>query len=614
MLFRDFRGFFERHRGRLAFADAHQCFEELRGVITAEPTGVLTLEEYLSLGVRQSIFSAEQRALLHGVLPAWRGWLERSTLYEPNLVAHAFLSRMSPRYDFVAVDEVQDLTAVQLALVLKSLKAAGQFIVTGDANQIVHPNFFSWAKVKTLFWRGIGLDEGRDVAVLDVSYRNSEAVTAVANNLLKLKHARFGSVDRESNALMRAVAGINGGVHGVETGSSGVAELDENTRRSPRTAVVVLRDEDKAHARQHFHTPLVFSVHEAKGLEYENIILYRFVSGERRLFAELCEGVSDAALAKETLEYLRAKDKTDKSLEVYKFFVNALYVALTRAVANAWLVEDDPTHPIWKKLGVVFGEGGQQILVAEASIEDWQAEAHRLEQQGKLEQAEAIRVTVLRLEPVPWTVLNEAALAALAVKALDPQGVSNKARQQLLDYACFHRDAAIAHCLAAARFAPAEHYWQQGPQVVRRLRQPYEARNFKDLLWQTEQHGVDFRTPMNLTPLMAAAYAGNARLVEALLARGARRELRDHLGHLALHWALRRAYEDEAFVRGAPGTVYDVLASPSFDAGRWAAGADRTGAGRVLRVSGADDAVVQGVLQAGPGCRLHGPPNHPLAL
>ena len=342
--------------------------------------------------------------------------------------------------------------------------------------------------------------------------------------------------------------------------------LDEHTRRSPHTAVVVLRDEHKAEARQHFHTPLIFSVHEAKGLEYDNIILYRLVSIERRLFAELCEGVSEAALATETLEYRRAKDKTDKSLEVYKFFVNALYVALTRAVVNAWLVEDDPSHPLWKTLGVVFGAGGPQVQVAEASIEDWQAEAHRLEQQGKLEQAEAIRATVLKLQPVPWTVLDEAALAVLAVKALDPQGVSNKARQQLFDYACFHRDEAIAGSLVAVRFAPAEHYRQQGPQVVRRLRQPYEARNVKDVLWQTEQHGVDFRTPMNLTPLMAAAYAGNARLVEALLARGARRELRDHLGHLALHWALRRAYEDEAFARGAFGTVYDVLAPPSFDA------------------------------------------------
>ena len=56
-------------------------------------------------------------------LPGAR-WLEHSRLYEPNLIAHAYLPSMSPRYDVVAVDEVQDLTAVQLALVLKSLKTS----------------------------------------------------------------------------------------------------------------------------------------------------------------------------------------------------------------------------------------------------------------------------------------------------------------------------------------------------------------------------------------------------------------------------------------------------------------------------------------------------------
>jgi len=65
---------------------------------------------------------------------------------------------MEPVYDFVAVDEVQDLTNVQLSLVLRSLKAPGQFVIAGDANQIVHPNFFSWSKVKSLFWRGAWRD------------------------------------------------------------------------------------------------------------------------------------------------------------------------------------------------------------------------------------------------------------------------------------------------------------------------------------------------------------------------------------------------------------------------------------------------------------------------
>lgn len=46
-----------------------------------------------------------------------------------------------------------------------------------------------------------------------------------------------------------------------------LAQLDAATGQSARHAVIVLRDEDKPAARTTFHTPLVFSVHEAKCLE-----------------------------------------------------------------------------------------------------------------------------------------------------------------------------------------------------------------------------------------------------------------------------------------------------------------------------------------------------------
>ena len=39
VLFRDFAEFFTRHRQKVGFADAHQCFEERRGVLSAEPEG-----------------------------------------------------------------------------------------------------------------------------------------------------------------------------------------------------------------------------------------------------------------------------------------------------------------------------------------------------------------------------------------------------------------------------------------------------------------------------------------------------------------------------------------------------------------------------------------------
>jgi ATP-dependent exoDNAse (exonuclease V) beta subunit len=70
-------------------------------------------------------------------------------------------------------------------------------------------------------------------------------------------------------------------------------------------------------------------------LEYDNIILYNFISAEDKQYQQICEGVTPSDLQKE-LKYSRNKDKHDKSLEIYKFYINALYVALTRAVSNLY--------------------------------------------------------------------------------------------------------------------------------------------------------------------------------------------------------------------------------------------------------------------------------------
>jgi ATP-dependent exoDNAse (exonuclease V) beta subunit len=182
-------------------------------------------------------------------------------------------------------------------------------------------------------------------------------------------------------------------------------ELDQKIRQSTQFAVLVMRDEDKAEARKHFATPLLFSIHEAKGLEYDNIVLYRFISDHRAEFGEIVDGVEPADLATDTLDYRRAKDKTDKSLEVYKFFVNALYVALTRAIKNVYVIESDTGHPLFGLLGMSLGQ--VKVDARQSTLEDWQKEARKLELQGKQEQAEAIRRTILKQTPVPWPVFGE---------------------------------------------------------------------------------------------------------------------------------------------------------------------------------------------------------------
>jgi hypothetical protein len=563
---RDFRGWFARQQQAFKGVDAHQAFEEIRGVIAAEAGGVLSRQAYLDLGVRQSLFAEAERARIYDLFERYRAWLAEASLFDLSLIAQSWLPLAQPRYDFVVVDEVQDLTPAQLLLVLKTLKHPDNFLLCGDSNQIVHPNFFSWSKVKTLFWRDETLAARQELRLLRANFRNSREATRVANTLLKIKHRRFGSIDRESNFLVEAVGDEPGAVNLLPDKDAVKRSLDEQTRQSTRFAVLVVRDEDKAEARSHFRTPLVFAIHEAKGLEYENIVLYRFVSNHRAAFAEIAAGVGAADLADEALDYRRARDKSDKSLEIYKFYVNALYVALTRAIRNLYVIESDLEHDLLRLLGLAVAQEQVRVEAHASSRDEWQKEARKLELQGRQEQADAIRSTILREIPVPWTVLEEQRLRDTLVKVFREQVPSGKLRQQLHEYATCYNEPVLARWLAEeVGFGAAEDFEVQHRALGRKHYAAYFAKNIKDVLQQCDRHGVEHRTAMNQTPLIAAAAAGNAALVEALIARGADPEATDHLGRNALHWAMAAAFEDPAFARGPFPALYDRIAPAAVD-------------------------------------------------
>ncbi|HVA39725.1 MAG TPA: ankyrin repeat domain-containing protein, partial [Candidatus Binataceae bacterium] len=569
---REFSGWLARMRQGQAFkdVDAHQALEEIRGVLAARAGGVLSREEYRAAGVRQSLFSVEQRDRIYDLFEKYRIWLAEAGLYDPGLLVHEWLALAEPRYDFAVIDEVQDLTTAQLALVLKTLKTADHFVLCGDSNQIVHPNFFSWSRVKSLFWRDPELAQRQELRLLTANFRNGTATTKLANALLKIKHHRFGSIDRESNFLVESVGGDVGTATLLVDKDTAKRELDRKTRESTEFAVLVMRDEDKTAAREYFSTPLLFSIHEAKGLEYENVVLYRFISDHRREFAEIATGVAREDLKTDTLDYRRARDKSDKSLEIYKFFVNALYVAMTRAVKNLYLVESDTTHPLLSLLELTAG-GEAQVEVRRSSFEEWQREAHRLELQGKQEQAEAIRRTILKQNPPPWPVFDETVMRDLLIKVFRENAVGDRQKRRLHEYAIFHDDPELVSYLAEeARFGSAQAGGEQGFEqqrnaLKRKYLAAYAARNFKDVLRQCDVHGIDHRSPMNQTPLMAAAAVGNIALVEALLERGADRDAIDQYGCNALHLSLREAFRDPGFAGGPCAALYELLAPPHVD-------------------------------------------------
>ncbi|GBU08932.1 hypothetical protein AwWohl_00700 [Gammaproteobacteria bacterium] len=586
--FGEFSGWFSRHKQSvkklLSELDAHALFEEFRGVISSSATGILSRKDYANLGVRQSLLASEQRMAVYDLFEKYRTWLAAENLFDITLVTHEWQDKAIPSYDFIVVDEVQDLTSVQLALVLKTLNKAGQFLLCGDSNQIVHPNFFSWSSVKTLLWQDKA--QSQQVSVLRANFRNGKAVTELANTLLKIKHARFGSVDKETNFLVEASSNQTGSVQLLADKEATRKELNTKTRNSMHFAIIVLRDEDKAAARIQFQTPLVFSVHEAKGLEYPNVILVDIISGQRAKFLEISTGVNPDDLLCDQLDYSRARDKTDKSLEIYKFYINALYVALTRAVDNLLIVERDFNHPLLNLLNLQTSEA--MITQAKASSQqEWAQEARRLELQGKQEQADAIRKNVLKIAKPSWPVWDEAAICNILPIALAEGQISNKPRQILFDYAVWHGQTEwIFDLMRNNKFTPAieilkpdsyvrvdyDHAHDalqvQFTNLCQRHGKPYAAHNFKEILHQCDQFGVEHRTLFNATPLMMAGFCGNIALIKALIERGASIHTRDHYGHCAWDYALVRYFHDDSIYNNEKYRIdilYQLLSPPFID-------------------------------------------------
>ena len=596
--FADFEPWFHRHRaalrGDVHGADAFALFEEFRGVLGARPDAPLSLDDYQALGVRRSLFPVgAARAAIHALFGRYVTWLNQSGHYDLNLVAHAWRQLAEPAYDFVVIDEVQDFTNAQLALILATLKNPKHFLLCGDAHQIVHPNFFSWAAVRALFWQdAAGEDVGSgQIAVLRANFRNTQSVTDIANRLLRIKQARFGSIDRESSFLVECASGEAGSVQLLAGKDSILRDLDARSRASVHHAVIVLRDEDKLAARERFRTPLIFSVHEVKGLEYPHVILFNLISGARADYAEICHDVSPADLTSEDLEYRRARDKSDKSLEIYKFYVNALYVAMTRAVETLVLAESDMHHPLLSLLNLKEDAGGLSGATQTSTRQEWALEARKLELQGKQEQARSIRETFLTFKPTPWQPWSETAIRALEPRALNAKDPSAKLKRALMDYALWHSQPKFIEDLAqrtnfdaAVAISPrgfvdihADHlsYFDgrdRDSPVARamklqtgRLLRPYSERAFKPVLAECDLYGVDHRVPCGATPLMMAARAGNLALAEALVQRGADLAATDDYGHTAWMVALCRAVAEPEFAELGLGPLFDLLAPAALD-------------------------------------------------
>ncbi len=560
----DFKQWFAKHLNATPIKDVHALHEEFKGVITGTHThtAYLSREAYMALGIKESIFIGNQREAVYDLFTRYLHYLQEQQVYDLNLLSFEYLSLIEKNYDYVIVDEVQDMSPIQLQLVLSSLHQQDHFMFCGDANQVVYPNFFSWAKIKALFFQNTSQPTARLTQILNTNYRNSARVTHIANKLLRMKNWRFGSIDKETHHEMQSTEYHNGQLVFLAAEQQTLAEINQKTQHSKDFAVIVLYDELKPQASRYFQTPLVFSIQECKGLEYENVILFNMVSSASDHFLDISQGVTSTIL-NTPMRYARNKDKADKSLEKFKFFVNALFVAVTRAQRNLYWIEEQTQHPLLKLLHDEEVQHSTDTIVYQTSSEEeWQQEASKLEQQGKTEQAERIRRCILRQQSPPWEVIAGDKIDHLFASALEEN--DKKAKLLLFEYALVYEDHQARNALIHINFSPAFHPEDGKKQLLIKYFMMYQQEQLDAIQRQMGRYGVDFRNPFNQTPLMIGAWLGSAAVIRLATSLHADPWLANNRGFNAFQIAMEQACLHDNYARQQLPAIYDLLKPATF--------------------------------------------------
>jgi len=371
-------------------------WEEIRGVlkgayqITFTEAKHITQKQYHAIHSSQSLVPEAERDIAFDAYKNYEKW-KRNKGYWDELdlarVAYKNLLQLKgkgecPTFQQIVVDEVQDLTTYHVQMLLEMSENPYGLFLTGDAQQTIHPSRFEWKRVKTqLYHHKSKLNEkhqyfgevSESVEEVGKNFRSPRSIVDLGNAIADWRNRML----KEENTKLEAVREADPICH-IEPASA--STWTDNKKFSHRLMVIVPSDELKAEAQDEFGKGRVFSVHEAKGLEADFVILWRFFSDATQVWQHPH----------------RDPEPTDRDWrQRARYQVSLLTVAVTRAREELFILDDDVPEdwePIQQTRFATTEKAYRRlrdVLEVQSQAEDYLRLARELEDRELYEQAAA---------------------------------------------------------------------------------------------------------------------------------------------------------------------------------------------------------------------------------
>ena len=361
--------------------DSALAWEEIRSIVKGASLDpgrpLLSREDYEALGRKRAPLYVSERPRLYQVARRWQEYLEAGRRADEIDLCRLALGRVPPGglYDHLLCDEAQDLAEVQMELLVRLHRgpSLAGLLLAGDPQQVINPSGFRWAEVRSRI-RERFLGRGRptpDLHVLTRNFRSVRGIVDLANEILAFKRDRLGRSDGDQPEE----SVVSGSVPILVTGDAG--ELLQAVRGfGPRCAVIAGSAEVRVRLQAELDTTRIFTVPEAKGLEFDAVVLWGLVAADpvpwTRLLDQALESQDDPA-ARRALHHL--------------------YVASTRARRHLAVYEPAGAPPLWAaarfaaRLDAEAPAALSRLFVRSATPAEWLREAEYFQERGRHRQA-----------------------------------------------------------------------------------------------------------------------------------------------------------------------------------------------------------------------------------
>lgn len=335
----------------------------------------MSREEYEKTPEERTTLPKSKRQFVWDIFLEYEKYLAGSGLLDENDLVRMMFSRgkAEKAYDFVAVDEVQDYTELQLFL-LTSLARSGHVILAGDEHQNINPASFSESRIKSLFSSGNGTN--LVVERLNKNFRCQQKIIDVTNNLAEIRRSVIAKGSAENEQKEEAQRDGFKPQRLRYTDSNFKALLKE-IEKYPRAVVLVPDEKTKTEVKDKIQLKdrpsKIFTVSEIKGMEYQYVVVFDAIAVYSQIWERMLSG------------------DVEKKQSKYRYYFNLLYVAATRAQDYLCFIDRTSTDLLDGKLDIKaeakFDAAGLHFNMLSADLAEFLTLAKDYESNGRYDDA-----------------------------------------------------------------------------------------------------------------------------------------------------------------------------------------------------------------------------------